>query len=151
MDKVKIVCRGLIIDDQNRVLFVRKANSDFLSLPGGKLEADDASLQTCLVRELQEELGVEATIKDIRFVQELHKDGTRYVELIWQASVMADPVHIQGDIYKTTHGELADIQWIKKDDLHNANVKPEFLKALNRTELTIDTIPVYHFTGINLS
>lgn len=67
MNKVEIVCRALITDDQDRVLFVKKTGSDFWSLPGGKLDAEDASMQSCLIRELQEELGVEATTRDIRF------------------------------------------------------------------------------------
>lgn len=130
MDTIKVVCRALIIDGQNRVLFVKKTNSDFWSLPGGTLEADDASLQECLIRELQEELDATATIKNIYFVQELHKNNTRYVELIWHATLASDPIHIRENIYETSRHELTDIQWIKKGDLRNANVKPEFLKDL---------------------
>lgn len=128
MDKIKIVCRALIIDDQNRVLFVKKTNSDFWSLPGGTLNTEDMNLQTCLVREIQEELGVKANIKDIRFVQELYKNDTRYVELIWQATLASVPIYNQKNIYETSGHELVDIQWIKKSDLHGTNVKPEFLK-----------------------
>lgn len=130
MDKVKIVCRALVTDDQNRVLFVKKTGSDFWSLPGGTLDSDDASVQTCLVRELREELAVEATIQDIRFVQELHKDGTRYVELIWKVTLVSDLTHIRGNIRDISRNELVDIQWIKKDNLHDTHVKPEFLKNL---------------------
>jgi 8-oxo-dGTP pyrophosphatase MutT (NUDIX family) len=144
MDKVKIVCRALITDDQGRILFVKKANYDFWSLPGGKLESEDASIQACLVREIKEELGVEAIVHDIHFVQELHKDATRYVEFIWKATITEDPVKVQGDIYKTTDGELADIRWIKKDELQANDVKPTFLR-----ELSSETLPLYHLTGTN--
>ncbi|HEU5376140.1 MAG TPA: NUDIX hydrolase [Ktedonobacteraceae bacterium] len=134
MNKFKIICRALVIDNQNRVLFVKKTGSDFWSLPGGKLDAEDQCLQDCLKRELREELGVEITIKDIRFVQELHKDDTRYVELIWQAALEGDLTH--EDIYKTSDGELTDIQWIKQDELGDANVKPAFLKELSASPLS---------------
>jgi 8-oxo-dGTP pyrophosphatase MutT (NUDIX family) len=130
IDKIKIVCRALVIDAQNQVLFVKKTNSHFWSLPGGKLDADDVSVQACLVRELQEELSVDAVIQRIRFVHELHKNDTRYVELIWQATLASDPVRIGENIYETSGNELTDIQWIKKDDLRDANIKPEFLKTL---------------------
>lgn len=131
MDDVKIVCRALIIDDQNRLLLVKKAGSDFWSLPGGKLDAEDEDVRACLMRELQEELGAEATIHDIRFVQELHKNGTRYVELIWQALLASDPVSNRNRIGEISNNELADIQWVEKSDLRNINVKPEFLKELD--------------------
>jgi len=133
MCKIEIVCRALIIDNQNRVLLVKKAGSDFWSLPGGKLDEDDASLQACLKRELQEELGVEGIVKDIRFVQELHKNDTRYVELIWHAALEGDLT--SEDIYKTSDGELTDIQWVKQNELCDANVKPAFLKELSASPL----------------
>jgi ADP-ribose pyrophosphatase YjhB (NUDIX family) len=128
MKKVKIVCRALIIDSQNRVLFVKKNKSDFWSLPGGKLDIDDLSLQAGLAREIQEELGVEAIIKKIRFVQELHKNNTRYIELIWQVGLASNSVYTQKNIFKKSNHELTDIRWIKKNDFHNINIKPEFLK-----------------------
>ena len=131
MNNITIVCRALITDNQNRVLFVKKTGSNFWSLPGGKLDADDENLQSCLIRELREELGIEAIInKDIRFVQELHKNNTRYIELIWEATLAVDLVLNQENIQKTSGNELTDIRWIKKEDLRNTNVKPEFLKDL---------------------
>lgn len=130
MNKVKIVCRALITDSQNRVLFVKKNNSDFWILPGGKLETDDISVQACLIRELQEELGTESIIKDIYFVQELHRDDARYVELIWRAILVNDLIYTHENISEMTDHELVDIQWIKKDNLHDFDIKPKFLKDL---------------------
>lgn len=131
MDKIKIVCRALIINGQNKILLVRKTGSDFWNLPGGKLDADDESLQTCLIRELKEELGVEPKLnKDVRFVLELHKDNVRYVELIWEATLLNDPGDHQKNIYEISDNELSDIRWFKKNDLHRISVKPEFLKEI---------------------
>lgn len=128
MEKIKVVCRVLISDNQGRVLLVKKTGSDFWSLPGGKLDVEDISLQDCLRRELQEELGIQIKIKNIRFVQELRKDDTRYVELIWQATLKNELG--LSDIYKISDGELTDIRWFKQSELRNANVKPDFLKKL---------------------
>ena len=128
MNKVKIVCRALIIDDQNRVLLVKKDKSDFWSLPGGKLDTDDINLQECLIRELKEELAIETTVEDVLFVKELHKNDTRYIELIWKVILTSNTTFNTKNIYKISSGELIDVQWAKKDDLHNIDVKPEFLK-----------------------
>lgn len=130
MNKIKIVCRSLVIDNQDRVLLVKKTGSDFWILPGGTLEAKDASLQACLVRELKEELGVDAVINNFRFIQELHKNDTRFIDLIWEATLSSDPIKRKEDIYETSHHELTDMQWINKSDLRNVNIKPEFLKGL---------------------
>ncbi|SRR6266568_666553 len=126
MDEIKIVCRALIIDSQNRVLFVKKTGSDFWSLPGGKLDPEDATLQDCLKRELREELEVEIEVKDIRFVQELHRENTRYIEPIWRAELQGS-LNLE-DIYKTSDGELVGIQWIERSAVRDTDVKPDFLK-----------------------
>jgi 8-oxo-dGTP pyrophosphatase MutT (NUDIX family) len=97
-------------------------------LSGGKLEANDSSMNECLVRELREELGVESTIQDIALVQELHKDNTRYVELIWHAIFAADPVIAGKDIYNISGGELTDMAWIDRVGMDRLDVKPEMLK-----------------------
>jgi ADP-ribose pyrophosphatase YjhB (NUDIX family) len=130
MDKVKIVCRALIIDDKDRILLVKKDKSDFWSLPGGKLDTYDISLQECLIRELKEELDIETIIEDIKFVKELHKNNTRYIELIWKVVLISNPTFTPENIYKISDGELIDIQWVKKNNLCNIDVKPEFLKTL---------------------
>lgn len=128
MDKIKVVCRALFLNDINQILFVKKTGSDFWSLPGGKLDSDDTSVQDCLIREIKEELGVMSTINEIKFVQELHKNDTRYIELIWEASLSVDPCINQINIQEVSDGELIDIKWFDKENLHNENVKPEFLK-----------------------
>jgi len=128
MSNIEIVCRSFITDFQGRILVVRKTGSDFWSLPGGKLDAEDVSMQKCLVRELREELGVETEIGAIRFVQELHKNNTRYVELIWNAMIIENQMH--EDISKISNGELEAAKWIPKNELQNIDVRPDFLKNL---------------------
>ncbi|MCX6783462.1 MAG: NUDIX hydrolase [candidate division WWE3 bacterium] len=128
MNNITIVCRALIIDNNKGVLLVKKTGSDFWSLPGGKLDTQDSSLQDCLKRELQEELGTQIKIEAIHFVQELHKEDTRYVELIWQAALEIN-LSLQ-DIQKTSNGELDGIRWVSQSELRSTNVKPDFLKEL---------------------
>lgn len=60
----------------------------------------------------------------------MHKDDTRYVELIWQTILTSNAVPNQENIHEVSGGELTDIQWIKKSDLRKGNIKPEFLKDL---------------------
>ena len=130
MDKIKIVCRALVVDEQHRILLVKKTGSDFWSLPGGKLDADDVSVEECLARELHEELGVESKIEEIRHVLELHKNDTRYVELIWNTTLHGDPTKQQEGIFEVSGHELEDIRWMSNEDMRGEVVKPDFLKNL---------------------
>jgi 8-oxo-dGTP pyrophosphatase MutT (NUDIX family) len=127
MDKVKIVCRGLITDEKNRVLFVKKEGSNFWSLPGGKLDQTDKDLQSCLERELKEELGIEIGIGDIKFVQELHKNNTRYVELIWPVFLKIPIIIDKDKVYEISNKEIVDIVWVDKSNLDSIEIKPDFL------------------------
>ena len=47
------------VGDGPRVLAVRHVGADYFALPGGKVDAGDASLLAALRREIQEEFGVE--------------------------------------------------------------------------------------------
>lgn len=128
MDKVKIVCRALFIDDKKRILFVKKEGSDFWSLPGGKLDAEDQSLNLSLTREIKEELNIDINIGDIKFVKELHKNNTRYIELIWEVLLVSGIVPVKENIYELSNHELVDVKWIGFSDLNDNDIKPEFLK-----------------------
>lgn len=129
MDKIKVVCRALIIDTKrHQVLAVRKTDSDFWCLPGGKLDDNDPSLQDCLARELKEELGITVVVNDIFLVQELHRDNTRYVELIWKAELKNHNFH--KNLYEASNKELIEARWVGQNELGDLNIKPTALKTL---------------------
>jgi len=65
--KITIV-NGVIIKD-NKLLLLKKSSKDYYETPGGKTEEDE-SIEDCLVRELQEEVGIRA----ISFVKFLEAD-----------------------------------------------------------------------------
>lgn len=53
--KITIVS-GIIIEDE-KILLLKKFTKDYYEMPGGKT-MEGESVETCLVRELQEELGI---------------------------------------------------------------------------------------------
>ncbi len=71
-----------VIRRRNRVLVVQADGQTHTFLPGGHVE-DGEGLETCLRRELQEELGVESIVGAYRGVVEhrWHRDGTPQYEL----------------------------------------------------------------------
>jgi len=52
---------GIIVDDENRVLFCHRRDYDLWNLPGGTLEAGEAPWD-CVIRETKEETGFEVEI-----------------------------------------------------------------------------------------
>lgn len=134
MEETIIVCRALIINDKKMIFLVKKTKDGFWCLPGGKLEIKDANIKDCVKREAQEELGLKIKVKDIVFVQELHKNSKRYVEFIWKAE-LTDKNNTKSigkeNIEKISGGELADANFFEINELQNIDVKPEFLKQQN--------------------
>jgi 8-oxo-dGTP pyrophosphatase MutT (NUDIX family) len=116
MPPLRISC-AVIVDDNNRTLLVRKANTDFYMQPGGKIEDGESSL-ACLKRELMEELGMAFGDEQMRFVG-------NYSEI---AANEADRM-LEADIYFIRHtfrpsisGEIVDYMWLdafrdERDDL----------------------------------
>lgn len=49
---------GVIINDSREILLHKREDSPIWAIPGGKIELDE-SIEQCLKREMQEELGVE--------------------------------------------------------------------------------------------
>lgn len=69
----RVVAKALITDETGKILVV-KEKQDFWSLPGGGLEHGE-SAETCLRRELQEEIGVEdLEIGDIAYSTNVYLD-----------------------------------------------------------------------------
>lgn len=120
-----LAVRGIIIH-QNKVFLVQHAKSPFFSLPGGKLEGDEA-LKTGVERELFEELGVKADVGELACVQEyIHQNNNKNnIEFFFIINNGADFLNVKGG----THiAELKDFGWFDIDKL--PNVMPEFLTEM---------------------
>jgi 8-oxo-dGTP diphosphatase len=141
MDEIKIVCRALIINNENKLLLVKGAKDKFWRLPGGKLEASDKNIKDCIKREIKEELGLEIKVKDVRFVKELEKNTKHYVEFIFEVDLINDDDIknlVKQNINKISNGELTHIGLFGLEKLQDIDVKPEILKEFGfQTERTI--------------
>jgi 8-oxo-dGTP pyrophosphatase MutT (NUDIX family) len=116
MPFLRISC-AVIVDDCNRTLLVRKANTDFYMQPGGKIEGGESPL-ACLKRELMEELKLEFA-----------DDRMDYVGNFSEIAAHERDTTLQADIYLIRHtcqptvsGEIADYIWLdasrdERDDL----------------------------------
>ncbi|HID92214.1 TPA: NUDIX hydrolase [Candidatus Gracilibacteria bacterium] len=136
---MRIAVRALIFNEKGELLVVQHRKSDFWALPGGKIEESlKEDLQSCIKREILEELGVEISVQNLLFIQEFQWGNTRQeakendvtIEFFFAAKIINTKKNIELSEIKFA-GEFAEkelnkIAWKKLDA--NLNIKPDFLK-----------------------
>jgi ADP-ribose pyrophosphatase YjhB (NUDIX family) len=127
-NKVQIVCRAYITNTESELLLVKKTSSTFWSLPGGKLDDEDVSMQDCLKREMLEELHAEIEIGKVLHTLEIQREDIRYVEIIWDSKLKSDLKTDKENIQQISNKELEDVQWFDKNTIKEIDFKPAFLK-----------------------
>ncbi|MFF2019411.1 MULTISPECIES: 8-oxo-dGTP diphosphatase MutT [Paenibacillus] len=105
------VAAAIIYDETGKILIARrregKSQGGLWEFPGGKLEAGE-SVQDCLIRELQEEMGIEIRPYAAFGVNE-HSYGSVHLTLIaWKAK------YVNGTITLTDHDEY---RWVQPGEL----------------------------------
>jgi 8-oxo-dGTP diphosphatase len=117
MKKIRDVTAAIILND-NKVFIARRAPGEKMAggweFPGGKPEANETA-EECLRRELFEELGVEARIKDL-FCESTYEYPQGTIRLL---AYFAEIVH--GDISLSVHD---DYIWADVDELPGYDLLP---------------------------
>ena len=103
------VAAAIILDEQQQLLLVRKKNTQFFMQVGGKLELDELPEQTML-REIKEEIGVDATIE--QFVGRFETRAANEADHLLVSYVY----HVSIDQVPRIDAEIAEMKWIDLDD-----------------------------------
>lgn len=110
----------MIVDDQRRLLLVRKAGTTAFMQPGGKPEQGEAPAQT-LVRELAEELGLRLAHTDLRPLGEFTAPAANEPGHL----VVADVFEVRlGDQVPLAAAEIEEIRWVGRADADALEVAP---------------------------
>jgi len=125
-----IVVTAAVIERDGRLLVTRRLKGthleDHWEFPGGKCDPGE-TLQACLVRELWEELAVDAIIGD-EILSTSHDYPERRVELhFFDATLLGEPDPQLGQ----------EMQWIRREDLRSLKLPPaddELVSLLMRDE-----------------
>jgi len=121
------ICAAMIVNSASDLLMVRKQNSAFYQLPGGKAEIGETYLEA-LQRELLEELGLIITASQVKYLgthetSAVNEDDTRVCGHIFQVNLL-EGVDLE------PLAELDEVVWVTYQDYHNyqfAHLASEFV------------------------
>ncbi|MGV3652274.1 MAG: NUDIX hydrolase [Devosia sp.] len=109
---------------EGRVLLIRRARSPFLgdwTLPGGRREPDE-TIETCAIREVAEEIGVE--IRDIVPVMRMPVgEGGRYSLQVFATTCFSGDVALSD--------EVSDFAWLTRQDIAPRPITPRLMEVLD--------------------
>lgn len=119
-------------DDRILLNWAKPLEQDIWLLPGGRVEFGEASTVSVL-REITEELGLEATIERLLWVvEDFYKDKEvtcHEVFWVYKLSIKESESIYSVANYKPIHTTSDDVfQWIPLVDIGNVNLVPPFLK-----------------------
>ena len=111
--KVITVAAAIIVNTQQQLLLVRKQNTTCFMQVGGKLEPNEAPEQTML-REIQEEIGTDAVIK--QFVGRFETAAANEPDF----KLVSYVYHVQLQQAPQIAAEIAEMKWLNLDDQQTA-------------------------------
>lgn len=116
----------ILWDAAGRVLSVRKRGTESFMLPGGKIEPGETSDATA-VREVEEELGLQIPMGELRFVGGFLTDAANEPGHWLRSDVFAYPYPVTGG---RPAAEIAEARWIDPDDPGHVVLAPLFVELL---------------------
>tara|TARA_B100000900_G_scaffold157360_1_gene133754 strand:+ start:64 stop:462 length:399 start_codon:yes stop_codon:yes gene_type:complete len=126
---VKVIkVTGAIIQEGNKFLICRRGPSEkaagLWEFPGGKLETNE-SLEDCILRELKEELDIDA---ELHSLYDNYSFKSKYV--IYDLYFFRIK-GFSGNLSKTVHDE---IKWVNLKDFHNFSFLPGDAPLIKKLE-----------------
>ncbi len=115
MNKI-FLANALVTNSKNQMLAVRKKNSNYYQMVGGKLEKQETILQT-LQREFLEEIGLDISQHEIQFLGEYETLAVNEKNTLVHANVFYVKLKDQ-DVIKISK-EIEEYAYINKSDYQN--------------------------------
>ncbi|MCO6524323.1 MAG: NUDIX domain-containing protein [Candidatus Schmidhempelia sp.] len=102
------ISAAIITNDKQQLLLVRKKGSPYFMQAGGKIEANETPLQA-LIRELQEELKLTVTAKQLRYIG--HYSSTAANEINHMLSAVLYHLPLTAGNFNPA-AELEEVRWM---------------------------------------
>ena len=129
-NNIKIRCRALILNEGKLLVVKHTIDDNYYALPGGKLEKGE-NPQECIIREIQEELGVTIQNPKLAYIYKWEDYKNRdNIEFLFLIENGKDFVDLNNN--DRSHAfEIFEILWMDKGDDINllpSQLKNEFLE-----------------------
>ncbi len=119
---------GAIIQEGNKFLICRRGPSEkaagLWEFPGGKLEINE-SLEDCILRELKEELDIDAELHSLYDNYRFKSKDVIYDLYFFKIK------EYSGNMLKTVHDEM---KWVELKDFHHYSFLPGDTPVINKLE-----------------
>ena len=125
---------GLLIEKGNKVLVECNPAIDFVTLPGGRVQTLESSMDA-LKREIKEEMNIELDSERIKMRALIENffemDEKKYHELyfLYKFKVTSKDTEFKKDM-KNIDSKASYYKWVKKEDLEKENLLPVVLRDL---------------------
>ncbi|WP_336947135.1 NUDIX domain-containing protein [Asaia sp. HN010] len=113
------IAAALLHDGAGRLLLVRKQGTTAFMQPGGKIEPGETPC-AALLRELDEELGLQAMSDSCRFLRQIEAPAANEPGHIVRAELFA--LHWQGAV--SIAAEIAEARWVTPDEALSLSLAP---------------------------
>ena len=125
---------GLLIEKGNKVLVECNPAIDFVTLPGGRVQTLESSMDA-LKREIKEEMNIELDSERIKMRALIENffemNEKKYHELyfLYKLKVTSKDSEFKKDM-KNIDSKASYYKWVKKEDLEKENLLPVVLRDL---------------------
>jgi 8-oxo-dGTP diphosphatase len=125
-DKAIHIAAAVIVDEQERVLLVRKRNTHYFMQPGGKIDSTEQPVEA-LIRELAEELQIQVPAGDTRYIGQFKDTAANEPGF----SLVADIFHVRlPKVSIVPAAEIEEVIWY-----HPTNDHPRLLAPLTEQQI----------------
>lgn len=124
-----------IICEEDRYLFIHRVREDkeYWVFPGGGVEDDDVSLESALIRECEEELGVQVEVGELFTKTYFVMDGEEQEQHIYYCKIRSGDVGTgQGPEFQegTGYEGSFEVEWVHIAEMKDKRVLPEEVKDI---------------------
>lgn len=123
---MRVRVAGLVVESEKLLVLVYSyPKGRVYAIPGGRIEPGEFAAQT-LVREFREELGVEISVGNLRFVGEMQAQENigQTLHLIFQVSILSGQPCLNSE-----ETSAASFQWVDMDSISKVALYPDLSPA----------------------
>ncbi|MCG8917888.1 NUDIX domain-containing protein [Actinokineospora sp. PR83] len=122
-NSIVVAVTAYVVDDQDKLLLIRRTDNDLYAIPGGALELGE-TLTTTVIREVKEETGIDVEVTGLIGVYSNPAHIIKFTngEVRQEFSLCFRATPIGGQVQ--TSDESKEVLWINQAELDTLNIHP---------------------------